>query len=413
MEKIMKVTLLSIFAFIGITIFSNVQAASATIKASKTTATVGDSVTITITINAAAWNLNVNGTGVTSTSYADTTDDAENTTITKKLTLNTSSAGTKKINLIGDISDGTTGVTSNINTSVTVNVKTKQEETTVTKSSVNTLKSFSVSPSGLSPAFSKNTTSYKLTVQSNVTKVTVNATPTDSKASVKVSGNTGLKEGTNIVNIVVTAENGSKRTYKISVVRKVDETNTIPVTPNIIDENNDDKKEEKIELNLKRLAIPGIDFSPEFNPKTYEYTAQVAADVEELEINAIATVEDAKIEITGNKELKAGENVITILVKSKDGKETKTYQIVVAKAKAEEKEEEQPDLTEINDITEEAAKRNALQRYILMGTIAIITILIIIYLIGIYKKGKVTDAIDYTEEEISKNGKTDKGKRFK
>lgn len=53
---------------------------------------------------------------------------------------------------------------------------------------------------------------------------TVKATPVSSKAKVSGTGNITLKEGKNTVNIVVTAENGDKRTYSITV--------NVPVTEN-------------------------------------------------------------------------------------------------------------------------------------------------------------------------------------
>lgn len=51
----------------------------------------------------------------------------------------------------------------------------------------------------------------------NSKSFTVKATPSDSKATVSGVGNITLKEGKNTVNVVVTAENGNKRTYSITV----------------------------------------------------------------------------------------------------------------------------------------------------------------------------------------------------
>lgn len=55
---------------------------------------------------------------------------------------------------------------------------------------------------------------------------TVKATPVSSKAKVSGTGNITLKEGKNTVNVVVTAENGSKRTYSITVNYDPPETPT-------------------------------------------------------------------------------------------------------------------------------------------------------------------------------------------
>lgn len=51
----------------------------------------------------------------------------------------------------------------------------------------------------------------------NSKSFTVKAAPADSRATVSGVGNITLKEGKNTVNIVVTAENGNKRTYSITV----------------------------------------------------------------------------------------------------------------------------------------------------------------------------------------------------
>ena len=70
-----------------------VDAASASIKASKTTATVGESVTVTVTVTGAAWNVKVSGSGISET-IAGYNDDAVNETKTKTFNLSTASAGT-------------------------------------------------------------------------------------------------------------------------------------------------------------------------------------------------------------------------------------------------------------------------------------------------------------------------------
>lgn len=89
----------------------------------------------------------------------------------------------------------------------------------VEKSSNNNLKSLSISGHSLSPEFKKGTTSYKVKVANSVSSVTVKATAADSKASVTGKGKVSLKVGTNTVKVVVKAENGKKKTYKISIER--------------------------------------------------------------------------------------------------------------------------------------------------------------------------------------------------
>lgn len=96
--------------------------------------------------------------------------------------------------------------------SVTINAKP-------TASGNNNLSALSISPGTLSPGFSAGTTSYRASVSNSTTSVAVSARAADSKAKVAVWGNTGLRVGDNTVTVQVTAENGSKKTYTITVNR--------------------------------------------------------------------------------------------------------------------------------------------------------------------------------------------------
>ena len=85
----------------------------------------------------------------------------------------------------------------------------------------NSLSSLSISPGTLSPAFQYNVVDYTASVGADVTSVEVSAQPSNETATIEsVSGNTDLKEGENLVSIVVKAENGVAATYKIVVTRE-------------------------------------------------------------------------------------------------------------------------------------------------------------------------------------------------
>lgn len=133
MKKIVKTLLLILVIFIGISLFSKVNAASARITG-PASVEVGSNANVTITINAAAWNLKVSGDGVSGASFVDNTDDARNQTITKTVKLDTSSIGDKTIRLTGDVTDGNTDATTPVNTSVTVKVIEKKPTPTPTPS---------------------------------------------------------------------------------------------------------------------------------------------------------------------------------------------------------------------------------------------------------------------------------------
>lgn len=335
MKKTIKVLFSIIFIIAILSICSKVNAATATLSATKTTATVGDSVTITVKYTAAAWNLSVSGDGISTTPYVGNTDDAKNTTATKTITLNTSSAGTKTITLKGDVTDGDTDVTTKINTSVkiTINEKTSTEgnsggsssnggsSTTQTKA---TIKKLVVAGKTYNNP-SKNIT---VKVDNDVTNAKISVTTSNGESfKINKGDNVKLEEGTNTVKITLASGN----VYTVNIRRAAKEDDT----PNIIDE---PKPKEK--LLLKSLILQGVNleeeklelsYSPEFSSEVYEYSVNVANDITKIDVEAIASKEDYIVEITGNEELKDGENIITILVKAKDSDEVTTYKIKVIK----------------------------------------------------------------------------------
>ncbi len=71
------------------------------------------------------------------------------------------------------------------------------------------------------------TSGYSFEVPSTVESVKISANPVNSKAKVSGDGTVNLKAGSNVLEIVVTAENGDKRTYSVNIIRKTD--NLIPL----------------------------------------------------------------------------------------------------------------------------------------------------------------------------------------
>lgn len=169
------------------------------------------------------------------------------------------------------------------------------------------LKSLSVTPTGISPVFASGTTEYTMTVGADTDEIDIKAIAEDKNASVKVTGNTDLKIGNNKITITVTGANKKTKVYHITVT-----------------------KEEKKHLQLSELLIEGLPLEPEFDSNIYEYHLTLdKSDVSELNITATPSKKNAKVEIVGNTDLKPGENVITVLVKSSDEEDITTYQIAV------------------------------------------------------------------------------------
>lgn len=81
----------------------------------------------------------------------------------------------------------------------------------------NILKSLEISPGTLSPAFQSSVTSYTVQLPEDTKSIVVSAVPNDGKAKVTVSHNNDLEPGANKTYIVVTAENGTQRTYVLNI----------------------------------------------------------------------------------------------------------------------------------------------------------------------------------------------------
>lgn len=88
------------------------------------------------------------------------------------------------------------------------------------QSANNWLKSLSIDGYSLTPTFSADTTSYSLIVENDVTSINVAALAADTSASISGRGSHQLSVGDNVINIVVTAEDGGTKTYTINIVRK-------------------------------------------------------------------------------------------------------------------------------------------------------------------------------------------------
>lgn len=84
----------------------------------------------------------------------------------------------------------------------------------------NKLSNLSVDGFNLTPTFNRDVTEYDLIVDTSVSDINVQASVLDASASVSGSGHVSLQSGNNVVNVSITAQNGTVRVYKINVVRQ-------------------------------------------------------------------------------------------------------------------------------------------------------------------------------------------------
>lgn len=230
----------------------------------------------------------------------------------------------------------------------------KNEDDNENKSNAKELSSLTVEQYKLEPDFSPDITEYSLTVGRDVENLVIDAVAADENATVEITGNNGLLLGENTVNIKVTAEDGTVRTYKINVT-----------------------KVEEVGLKLSELTIENYVLTPEFSSDVYEYTLNIGnISVTSLNIIANAIDENANVEIVGNNDLKPGENIITILVSSDEEEVTTVYQIVV----------------NINEsFTDQVVIKDNSNMYIYIGIGIAVLIILIIIIVVVRKRRKAAE----------------------
>ena len=181
----------------------------------------------------------------------------------------------------------------------------------------NNLKSLTVSNATISPAFSAGTTNYTAEVPFEVSKLNVSATANDSKAKVSVNSPNLTPNGTTKVTVTVTAENGSKKTYTISVKRAQD--------PNYTASSNND---------LSGITVDGFLLSPVFSAENTKYIIWLPYETETVTVKGTAADSKASVTVEGGSELKAGQdNEIKVICTAENGT-AKTYTVIAKRATA-------------------------------------------------------------------------------
>lgn len=353
-KKILKsIIIIGIIGIITLILTNTSDAASLSVKASKSSVSPGESFTVTVTLSDAAGPVSATVSGGSGSLAKEWLENSS-----KSFTCTAGSSGTVTITASGTVGDFATGndVTVRNSTSVTIVVPTPQPEptpdpkpsnntsnnnssgnssnnntTTAAKKSDNSnLSSLQIAEGVISPEFSKTVKEYTINVPYEVTKLSIAATPEHSKGTVTINGNDELKVGENLIEIIVTAEDSSTDKYTIKAIRAKQELSLQTLSIYYVNENG-----EKVELKL----------DPQFSFDVYSYSVNdiLAHTIQSLSVEAKANAENAKVEIVGNDELKSGTNEITIKISVTDEaglEEQKTYTIKVQK-------EEEPVVVEL------------------------------------------------------------------
>ncbi|GKS63444.1 hypothetical protein YTPLAS72_07480 [Nitrospira sp.] len=198
----------------------------------------------------------------------------------------------------------------------------------------NSLQSLSISPGTLAPTFDANMLSYTVDVANNVGSVIVTPTLQDLTATVTVDGQdvaSGQAQSVTLngagsitlINIVVTAQNGTQKTYLVTVSRGISSN-----------------------ANLQSLTISPGTLNPSFSAGTVGYTVNVASSVASvvvtptlqdsnatMTVNGISTNSGQARTITLNPSGSAPSNTfINIVVTAENQVSQKNYVVVVVRA---------------------------------------------------------------------------------
>jgi ribosomal protein L27 len=194
------------------------------------------------------------------------------------------------------------------------------------------LSAMTISAGTLSPVFASGTTSYAASVSNATSSITVTPTRSDANATIKVNGTTvnsgaasgsiALSVGSNTITTIVTAQNGSTKTYTVTVTR--------------LSSNAD----------LSAMTISAGTLSPTFASGTTTYTASVSNATSSITVtptrsdaNATITVNGTGVtsgSASGSIALSVGSNTITTIVTAQDAS-TKTYTLTVTRNEVQDK----------------------------------------------------------------------------
>jgi alpha-tubulin suppressor-like RCC1 family protein len=269
----------------------------------------------------------------TKTYTASVPNTTTSITLTPTLTDVNATTQVKGMTVVSGTASGS--IPLSVGTNVITTVVTAQDGTTtstytitVTRapSAVSSLAGLSLDSGNLSPAFASDTTNYTASVPSAVKSLQVTPTVMDSTASVKINGvavasgsasaSIPLSVGSNTIQVVSTAQDGSRvSSYTITVF-----------LPSAVS-------------SLAGLSLSSGTLSPIFASGTMTYTASVLSSVKSLQMTPSVTDSTASVEINGVAavsgsacspiSLTVGNNLIQVVATAQDGSTISSYTVTV------------------------------------------------------------------------------------
>ena len=296
MKKILFIIVLCLISIL------KVNAASFNISASSKVVTVGSKVTIYINGSDVAGRVNVTSSNASVLSSGESSVWIEPN---GSLTFTAKKTGTSTITVTpSSLSDNNGNDVELSSKSITINVIEKK---TYVASSNNSLSSLSVEGLELNPSFDSGTTEYNVTAKEGTESINIKATSADNKANIKGTGSVNVSSGLNVVEVIVTAENGYEKKYILNVT----------VEDELINVNIDDKEYSLIK---QASALPSV--SSYYSVSSIEYKYKVDGDELTFEIPTYYS------DITGYNlvGLKNSDGLINLYIYNDDDKSFTKYE---------------------------------------------------------------------------------------
>lgn len=187
------------------------------------------------------------------------------------------------------------------------------------------LKKLSISNGKLDKIFDSNTLNYTVTIDSNVTKLSIQYELSDSNARYfGPDNNKNLKNGDKLKLKIVAEDGDTDRTYTLTISK------------------------DATSLELKSLKINGYALNETFQSDLLEYTASIPNEVDTITVVANAKDNAATVKVDGLTNLKVGKNTVTIIVSDKTGNHKK-YTILVTREEKSSIEEKPTSIITSND----------------------------------------------------------------
>lgn len=221
-----------VFIFLGFVCIKGVSAGSLSINGNASVY-VGNALRVTVNFNNIAGRFKVVSSDQ-SILAGGNEDFYDNQSVSFTFTAKSEGTATITVTPVGAVGDYDSEEYTGGSRTLTVRVIKKNTKPSIDINKVydknNYLTNLNIEGYTLSPSFNKDTLEYEVELEPGTEKININAALESKKSKLKGIGEVTVAEGINTINVIVTAENGNERIYKI--IAKVAEKDPINIKIN-------------------------------------------------------------------------------------------------------------------------------------------------------------------------------------